>query len=487
MNPLESLQLSERQLRVLRVALYAGFGLFAFFVALYASLPRDRMRERLERELSQDPSPMAPLGTGMDVTIGDLGLSLLPPGIKAQTITLKPRLATQPAPPEAGDIRKPSFFFIESLAVRTSLLDLLFGRRGLRFDLSAFSGQASGEAGLSGDEGFARLTAEHLALALLPGLAQALPLPLSGKLDLNVDLKAPLDKRTQRPQPVGAAGLIELKVEDCVLGNGKAKLVVPGDPFLSQGLVFPRMVLGKVSGRAVVNKGRATLSEVHARSPDVEAIVDGYIELRDHFPLSELHLYLRFKPAPAFVQREPKIELMTSALSAMGKRDDGFLGIAITGTAALPQARASRQPPPGTTTTATSTSRPLGMGNAPTAPHPLPVHAPPSAEPAPVRAATALPAPPPAAPTYAPSAPPSGDPPPAPTASDTPPVSPNLQALRASISGTGLDPNSVHVVPPPAAVQAPPPAAVPPPAAPAPAAEPPGDQPANLPSNQKGE
>ena len=128
--------------------------------------------------------------------------------------------------------------------------------------MAAFTGTAAVEAGIIGEDSFAKARGEHVAIALLPGVAQAAPIPVGGTLDFTADLKAPVDKRTQRPLVAAASGLIEFTIEDAVLGNGKAKLVVPGDPFLAQGLTVPRLRLGKVAGKLVVEKGRATVAEL---------------------------------------------------------------------------------------------------------------------------------------------------------------------------------------------------------------------------------
>ncbi|MCS6914780.1 MAG: type II secretion system protein GspN [Myxococcales bacterium] len=346
-------QLSERQRRVLAVVGYPAFGLFVFLVALYVSLPRDRLRERLERELSQEVGPPSRLGTGMDVTIGELGLSLLPPGVRLEEVALRQR-STTPGPD--GTARKPRTYFIESLVVRTSLLDLLRGRRSLRVDLKAFGGTLHAQASLAGLKASAQIRAADIALARVPGLAQIVPLPLGGQMGLRLDLEGEVDARQQRLITTTTSGLIEITVESGVIGDGKTKLIVPGDPFLSQGLTFPRLRLGRVAGRVVVGKQRATLDQFRIQSPDGEALLEGYIELRDPFPLSELHLYLRFRPSPELSRREPTLELLVNSMSA-GKRPDGFLGFAIQGTVAAPASRPSREPPTGVSVRSASLGR----------------------------------------------------------------------------------------------------------------------------------
>lgn len=420
MKILEALpELSERQRRLLAILGYPAFGIFVFFFAFYAAIPRDRLRERLERELSQDVGPPSRAGTGMDVTIGDLGLSLVPPGARLTDVSLKQR--NLPPGPDGAE-RKPQTYFIESLDLRTSLLDLLVGARSGKLAMAAFGGEVKGAVRLSGVDLSAELKADDVALARVPMLSAAVPLPLSGKVSLNLDIKGAIEPKSQRFVTTSAAGLIEVTVEDGVIGDGKAKLVVPGDPFLSAGLTFPRVRLGKVTGRVVIAKSRATLAELRVKSPDAEAAIEGYIELRDPLPASELHLYLRFKPSADLTKREPSFELVVNGLAA-GKRSDGFLGFAITGTVGVPLARPSKDPPSGVSVR----SSPLGMATGPSAaagppppapgaspPPPAPSFAPPPIEPSSLPNYRSLPssAPPPPAPVIdTPSAPEPAEPP----------------------------------------------------------------------------
>lgn len=432
---LQRLNLSDRQIRVARVVGYAGFGLVTFLIALVVSLPRDRLRERLERELSQDTGPTAPLGTGMDVTIGDLGLHLFSPGVRASDIVMKPR---QP-PVMTGEQRpKLAAYLMDVVDLQVPLLGLVVGRRGVEAEVQAFGGTVTARAGLGGGEGSARVRAEQLVVPRIPGVSQAVPIPIQGVLSLSVDVKGPLDKTTQRPVIAGLSGQGELTLDDCVLGDGKAKLVVPGDPFLSQGLTFPKVQLGKIIGKVVVDKGRLTIAELRAKSADAEASLEGYIELRDPLPFSELHLYLRFRPTPALSQREATISTMDMALSGTAKRPDGFFGFALTGTFGVPVGRPAKEPPPGVNVRpgpSLGAVRPGGLGPGPggSLAQRGPPPSPPPADP-----------PPPPPPQYAPPS----------TLPPLPPPPPNVTSPNVT------SPSAVQQLPPP---PSPPIEAVPPP------------------------
>lgn len=449
------LRLKKGQARLLRILGYPLFGFGVFVLSLYLSLPLERIKDRLERELSQEPGPPVPgsgglgIGLGMDVSIGQLGLHVIPIGASLSEITLRPRRQ----PSADTEAKPPKPMFIEDVTVYLPLMTFLGGGQGLDLAVQAIGGSLDA-SGSTGSEGMAlKMDLEHLGLGRAPILAQLLPLPITGSLGGQIDLKVPARKppAVGGPPPRGragggggsaaqpefskATGLVEIKLEQAVLGDGKAKLVVPGDPFLSQGLTFPRLNIGNIGGRVVIDHGRASFSDIHSRSADAEIWLEGYIDLHDPLPQSELKLYLRFLPSAALIKREPTIEILNNAMSA-GKRPDGALGFAITGTFGVPRSRPAKEPPEGVSARPGSLGQ-VGKDSSPSLrPGAGPGLAPPSAVPMVVPPAAVLPPsqpanfvppvvppppsqtpPPPPAPTPAPAAappPPSPSPPPPP-------------------------------------------------------------------------
>lgn len=353
--------------RVVTVLLYAVFGLLTFFVSLTLSLPLDKIKDRLERELSQEPGPPQTasgsfgIGSGMDVSIGELDVHVLQPGFSATDVRLKPRkpLAgpTTADTPAAKNLRP---IVVDRIDARIHPLDAAWGTKSGRLLVEAFGGELQSEFSM-GDDGVSVDADLHdVMLIRLSSLAQLLPLPMLGTLGMKLHFKGPNQRLV--PPPRGsiaplvvpptrldlqkALGDIDLKLLAAQLGDGKAKLVVPGDAFLSQGLTFPRLRLGDVIGKITIERGRASIVDLHAKSPDVELWIDGYVDLRDPLPLSEAHLYIRFKPSPQLVSREPTMEIVVSSQS-QGKRTDGAIGFSIIGALNNPRARASKEPPEG--------------------------------------------------------------------------------------------------------------------------------------------
>ena len=420
---LPEIKLSPRWSRVLRVAGYALFAIVVAVTTLYVTLPRERIKEKIEATLSADPSTALAQGNlaaiGMNVDIGELGLTLLTgPGLNAERIELRSR------PVNPND--KPARYVIDDAKVKVGLLGAMFGRPTYRFTAHGFDGEVSGAITMAPSEQTIRIDVKGLVLTGVQAIQQSVGLPIAGAVSGKIDAVAPQNLAANM------SGAIELNVEDLVVGDGKAKLTVPNDPFLAAGVTFPRLRIGTLNGKLVMDKGKGKLEGLYAKSPDVEAYLDGYVELRDPLGTSQLHAYLRFKPSEGLTKREPTVELMMNALGGMAKRPDGFLGFQITGPLSALFYLPNTNPPPGVT-----------LGNAPAAGPATPAGAPKTVSPTPSVPSVPTPAGAPsvtATPTEAA---------PAPTPAPTEP-NPDPAAGEAMRGGR-------HYTPPPSPVPGPPP------------------------------
>ena len=428
-----AIELTPRQRRIVT---WAGYPLFALFVALlafYWSVPRERVKDQLESALSADVTSGQPLAIGMDVEIGELSLRLFTGvGFKASDIVLRTR------PVATGE--KPARYIIDDVRVRLGLLSTMFGRPSYSFLAHALSGSVEGHVSGNNEESKVAVEIDKLVLNGVPGIQQSLGgLPVDGTVSGKLDVSVPKNLLAN------ANGTIDVDIEDIAIGDGKAKLTVPNDPFLSAGVTFPRVKLGKLSGQIVIEKGRARFEGVRVHSADADATLDGYVELHDPIGMSQIHAYLKFRPSEALVKREATVELMTNALAGTAKRSDGYLGIQMTGPLSAMFFLPSKDPPFGVTTR----SEP-GAAAAP--PPPPTTFTPPPAAPPP---STPPPPPPEPAPlatgnSAVPTAPPVQGPPPGPTPPAAVPPSGSPQPAAPS-GGTeiGPPPTGAGSVPPP--------------------------------------
>ena len=95
-------------------------------LAFYWSVPRERVKDRLETALSADVTSGQPLAIGMDVQIGELTMKMFTGlGFKASDIVLRTR------PINVGE--KPARYIIDDVRVRLGLFSTLFGRPSYSF------------------------------------------------------------------------------------------------------------------------------------------------------------------------------------------------------------------------------------------------------------------------------------------------------------------------------------------------------------------
>ena len=338
LDRVRAIDLTDRQRRILT---YAGYPLFALFVALlafYWSVPRERVKDRLETALSADVTSGQPLAIGMDVEIGELTLRLFTGlGFKATDVVLR----TRPLTP--GE--KPARYVIDDVRVRLGLFSTIFGRPSYSFLAHALSGSVEGHVSGNNDESKVAVEVAKLVLNGVPGIQQSFGgLPVEGAVSGKMDVSVPKNLLAN------ANGTLDIDIEDIAIGDGKAKLTVPNDPFLSAGVTFPRIKLGKLSGQIIIEKGRGRFEGVRVHSADGDATLDGYVELHDPIGMSQIHAYLKFRLSDALVKREPTVELMTNALAATAKRSDGYLGLQMTGPLSAMFFLPSKDPPFGVTT-----------------------------------------------------------------------------------------------------------------------------------------
>ena len=363
---------------VLRYGAYALFAGFCFLWVLAHSLPEERIKERIQDLLRQQ---------GWDVQLQTLAISL-PLGASLEGVTI--------SLPGRTDKDKPARVRLDRVDASAGVIATLRKRADVKLSIEGLGGTAEARVKQGADATTARLTTEDIDLSKLVLLPRALGVPVWGKVDLKGALELPLQKLAQ------ASGEVELKVTEAALCDGKSKLKIPtSDPFLAQGITLGKIKLGAIGGSIRIEKGTARLQGIGLKGADMEASLEGEIQLRDPLAASSLRLYLKFKPSDALTKRETLFGLAGGSL-APGKRDDGFYGIAITGTIGFPHPVLSKQPPAAGTGAATpATNRPVSTSRTSTASAP-PIEPPP------------LPPPPPPPATAAPPPPPLPDPPPPP-------------------------------------------------------------------------
>ncbi|HVV53316.1 MAG TPA: type II secretion system protein GspN, partial [Polyangia bacterium] len=294
--------------RLRRPALYSLFSLAVFVVALYFSFPTERAKQVAIRIAA---------ARDLDVEIGSASPAF-GFGIVFHDILVRTK-------PTAG---KASHFTIQTARLSVSPWSLLSSQKTYTISLEAFGGQIDvTQTGTAGKKGPFELTvrARDVNLADLPGVRDAINLPLAGKAKLDLHLASASGKLAE------ANGEISLSCDNVVIGDGKTPLKVAGNPFLAGGLTLPRLRLDDLGGHVAIEKGLAKLQEVGGKSRDGEVALEGEVTLRDPLGNSTVNAYLRFKLSDAFLKQAPTVQTILQMAGAQGKRPDGFYGLRLSG------------------------------------------------------------------------------------------------------------------------------------------------------------
>ncbi|MCI0582827.1 MAG: type II secretion system protein GspN, partial [Chloroflexi bacterium] len=220
---------------------------------------------------------------------------------------------------------KPTTVRIDKARVRVSPFAAIFGRQSVSLSAEALGGDI--DLGWDGSKtgGQVQLEVRDVAMASLPGVKEAINVPLAGSLNLDVDLRVPGQKVAE------ASGVLGWLCKTCAFGDGKAKLKMSSDP-TSEGITVPRIRFGDFSGRIAFDKGQGKLQAVQARSPDGEVTIEGEIRLADPLPFSYVDLYVVFKLSDALLKADDRLKLLLQLGESMGgKRPDGSYGLRLTG------------------------------------------------------------------------------------------------------------------------------------------------------------
>jgi type II secretion system protein N len=295
--------------RLRRIGGTAGFGLAVFAVAFVFSFPFERIK---------DLAVAYAAAQNLDVEIGGAGPTW---GLGVAFSEVK--VQTRPA-----DGKKPSRFLVESASVRVSPLAQLLGRFAFSVDAETMGGEIDADIDSSRAKGIVKIETRKISMAELPGVREAINLPLAGSLDLLVDMTFPQNKNAE------SGGAVSWKCAACALGDGKEKLKVAGNPLLAEGISLPRIRLGDFRGRITFEKGLGKLQAVQAKSPDGELMIEGEVRLADPVRFSSLDLYVRFKMSDALLKSSDKLKLLLQFAESAGKRPDGHFGFRLTGTMA---------------------------------------------------------------------------------------------------------------------------------------------------------
>jgi len=265
----------------------------AFVLFVVWSFPYDDLARRLEQEAR---------AAGGDLVIEKLGAGGLL-GVTARGVKL--RLPAAPGVEASPELR------FDRVDARVDLLPLLLRRVSFAWAVEGYGGRARGRGALAKDQRLGPL--ESLTLDTTDLDVQKLPareligLELGGRVAAKVDLP-------QMLPPDQASGRAAVTFKGMAITGGAVR-----------GFTLPKLSLGDVEAGATIEKGLAKIERTTARNGDVEAEVSGTIRMKPLLSLSQADLNVRFKPSDAWLNANPMLRGLLSAVGNARQPDGSYL------------------------------------------------------------------------------------------------------------------------------------------------------------------
>lgn len=291
--------------------------LFFFVCFAYWTFPYEKLKQKIivGYAASQQGSPEP-----KRMQIGDVTWSWRFPGVVLKDVRLigpkppaapdkPPALDKSPGPDKKAKPR--TVINIDEAYAGLSVLPLIAGARNVIFEVEGFGGGLSGEFETSPAATELSVQFDGVDPGQLPGLADALQLPLTGSLSGTVDVVLPEGKYAL------ADGEADLQAEELEVGDGVSKI---------RGmLALPTIRAGDLSIVATATQGRVKLERFDSEGPDLEVKAAGKLRLREPFALSSVEqIDLSFKFTDAYRDKD---DVTRSLLGKPGTKQKGVIDL----------------------------------------------------------------------------------------------------------------------------------------------------------------
>lgn len=284
---------------VLRFLLIPLLFTICFVLSLALSFPYDTLARRLEYEAGR---------AGYEMTIGKLGHTGLF-GLRA--IDLK--------------VRDPNNSFeLDRVDVKPEIFALLLRRPAFSFSFDGYGGSGHGHASLAKDTGqLSALTLDAKEVDLHAVLHNLIVgIDVAGRATLKIDLPS--------LTPDAATGQVSLSVKDAAISGGTV-----------MGFPIPKTALGALEATAQVDKNVVKVDKAGLHGGDVDADLDGTVQLRPLRSLSIADLHVKFRPVEKWLNDNPMIR-GSMGFVQNGKQSDGSYLFTLSGPISALQPRPGR-------------------------------------------------------------------------------------------------------------------------------------------------
>jgi type II secretion system protein N len=280
--------MSPRVRGVLRYVGYVVLALVTFVFALHLTFPYERVRDRA----------LEALQSKYDVTIDGVERSLVPGRFALTGVTLRSR------PSVAGQPTTTMYF--KRIEIDLAFAPLVSGKVKIGLAITTNKGRITGSIVQAKHETAYAFDLAKVPLTMIPGVSDAVGLPMYGNADGKVRLKLVRNDWSK------ANGVFELACTvGCTIGNGEAKIYPkskrPGDEaWTKDGVAVPALQITRFKLAIDIVKGNAKKRTFELVSKDGEADVDVDIKLAKVITESTITGCIRYKCSKELYAREPK-------------------------------------------------------------------------------------------------------------------------------------------------------------------------------------
>ena len=300
--------------------LYAVFFAVAFILSAYLTFPYERLRDFIVSKVEESGKGRADT---MQLEIGELQPSMVT-GAVLRDVQLRRRTAE-------GDAEASALHFDE-ITARVSAFSVLTGSPKVHILAKVGEGELDGTFVQDSEQ--QELSAELDAIDVgKMGLGSFLGIPLKGRATGNLEFTMPA-------QAAKTTGNLELKIAGLKIGDGKAKLSLPG---LRSGMTLEEIDAGALDLAIKAQNGVAEISKLVTNGKDLKINGEGSIRLADPLRRSRPDVQLELKLSDAYKNKTDRTKALFEILTMQpdwqrATGPDGALNLHVAGTLQSPRA-----------------------------------------------------------------------------------------------------------------------------------------------------
>jgi type II secretion system protein N len=303
--------------------LYAVFFAVAFMLAAYLTFPYDRLRDYI---LTKIETAAKGRPDAMQVDIGELSPSFFT-GVVLRDIDVR-----RPPAPGADPSDQSSTLHFDEVTARVSLFSLLMRAPKVNFKAKVGEGELDGSFKQDGEGQEIESEIDALDVGKF-GLGSFIGVPIKGRATGSLTLSLPAEAQK-------TTGDLELKIAGLRIGDGKAKLTMPG---LHSGMTLEEVDAGSLDLAIKAANGSAELERFATDGKDLKIHGDGTIRLANPLRRSRPDVQLELKLSDGYKNKTDRTKALFEILAMQpdwqrATGTDGALNLHVSGTLQTPRA-----------------------------------------------------------------------------------------------------------------------------------------------------